>query len=97
MSGLRLCEHLVSLREGTDVAVAEFYIVPTSREHGVGRAVMKALFLAHPGVWELKTMPLNAPARRFWPAAISAAGANDLQEFDVDGEIVHRFTIMEAT
>jgi predicted acetyltransferase len=41
---------------GTDFSMAEFYIVPDARPHGVGRDAAEAILHAHSGVWELEQL-----------------------------------------
>ncbi len=78
---------------GTDFSMAEFYIVPDARGHGIGRNAAKTILLAHSGVWELSVMLLNAPAQRFWPTTIEAAHAQELERIESDGEMIYRFRI----
>ena len=78
---------------GTDFSMAEFYIVPVARGHGVGHDAAKTILLAHSGWWELSIMLLNASAQRFWPRAIGAAQAHELERIEGDGEMIYRFRI----
>lgn len=78
---------------GTDFSMAEFYIVSDARRRGVGRDAAKTVLLAYSGVWELSVMSLNASARRFWPNAIEAAQARQLQHVEHNGEAIYRFRI----
>ncbi|HBP28001.1 MAG: GNAT family N-acetyltransferase [Advenella sp.] len=77
---------------GTDFAIAEFYIVPDARGCGIGHNAAKNIFLMHTGIWELSVMSLNAPAQRFWPKAIAAAQVSTLERMQGDGEMIYRFT-----
>lgn len=78
---------------GTDFAMAEFYVVPAARRSGVGRAAATDIIRRHAGQWELGIMAMNAPARRFWPAAIAAAGASALERVNIAGDTIYRFRI----
>lgn len=78
---------------GTDFSIAEFYIVPRARGHGAGRDAATAVLRAHPGLWELSVMALNAPAQAFWPRAIDAAAGDAVERITSDSETIYRFTI----
>jgi predicted acetyltransferase len=73
--------------------MAEFHTVPDGRGHGTGRDAVKVILLAHPGMWELSVMSLNVSAQRFWPKAIEAAQAEQLERMEQDGETIYRFRI----
>lgn len=51
-------------------SIAEFYVVPSVRRRGVGRAAVVALLVEHRrrGTFEVEAgiLPDNAPARAFW-------------------------------
>jgi predicted acetyltransferase len=78
---------------GADVSMAEFYIAPEARRLGIGRATAAAIFLAHPGVWELSVMSANSLASRFWPNAITASAARDLERIEGEMQTIYRFRI----
>lgn len=84
---------LVRRLTGTEVQMAEFYVVPAAR--GEGRAVEAAVRVmsAHPGGWELTIFRRNGRAQRFWPKAIAAAGGAELSASEASGETVYRFRI----
>ncbi len=50
----------------TDFKVAEFCIVPEARGGGIGKALARAVFAAHPGRWELNVLEKNERALQFW-------------------------------
>ncbi|MBC2887118.1 GNAT family N-acetyltransferase [Ochrobactrum sp. CM-21-5] len=79
--------------KGTDFAIAEFYVTPNARQSGIGREAANSIFQRHAGIWELSIMPLNQPAKRFWPSAIEASQAKMVEHMEVDGETIYRFTI----
>ncbi len=56
--------------EGTDQALAEFFVVRRYRRLGVGRAAAVAVFDRFSGTWEVHVSAANAPAHAFWRAAI---------------------------
>lgn len=55
-------------RAGTDMA--EFFVMRKYRRAGVGERVAKAMFEAYPGLWQVRVMEENAPAREFWADVI---------------------------
>lgn len=64
------------VREHADVGfheMAEFYVRPGFRRHGVGGAAARVLFARHPGWWHLQVLDDNAAAQAFWTAVIPAA------------------------
>lgn len=79
-----------------DCAMAEFYIVPSARRLGVGHEAAAATFTQHPGTWALSVMGGNAAAQGFWPAAIAAAGASDIERVTTSDGVAYRFVIAPA-
>jgi predicted acetyltransferase len=78
---------------GTDHSISEFCVLPTARRGGVGLAAARAAFLAHPGQWELQVYRANPDGMPFWPKAIAAAAAHDLQQIERDDRLIYRFRI----
>lgn len=64
-----------SLRE-----VAEFYVVPRYRGHGIGRAFAARVFDRFPGAWEVKQLVQAVEAQAFWKRTLSALPCRDLRE-----------------
>jgi predicted acetyltransferase len=79
--------------KGADFSIAEFYIIPNARRYGIGRDAATAVLHAHPGLWELSVMPLNAPAQEFWPLVIKAAEGRDVERIRSGGKTIYRFVI----
>lgn len=77
--------------QGTERAIAEFYIRPELRRRGLGRAAALAAFATHPGLWELQVYRANPLGMAFWPRAIEAAGARDWQRLEHEDRVIHRF------
>lgn len=50
--------------------VAEFYVLPASRRHGVGQSAALALWKRFPGQWQLQVDCDNTGAVRFWKSCI---------------------------
>jgi predicted acetyltransferase len=82
-------------QQGTDFALAEFYILPDFRHAGVGRRAFAALLDKHRGVWELSVMPQNEAAKTFWQRTIAAANVEMVKCFIVEDEIVYRFRTID--
>jgi predicted acetyltransferase len=76
---------------GVDRSIAEFYVQPDFRRHGVGAAAVREALCRHPGQWELQVYKANSRAMAFWPQAIEASGASDWERIDLGDRIVHRF------
>ena len=51
--------------------IAEFYVLPDFRRHGVGKLAAERVFQMHPGAWEVAILHGNAPAERFWRRVIA--------------------------
>ena len=50
--------------------LAEFFVVRTYRRKGIGTSVAHELWRRFPGPWEIRVMPMNRVALRFWEQAI---------------------------
>jgi predicted acetyltransferase len=68
----------VLVRQGSEVSgdravwdLAEFFVVRGHRRHGIGTAAAQEIWRRLPGWWEIRVMPSNDPARRFWERAVS--------------------------
>lgn len=76
-----------------EYAMAEFYIAPSARRSGSGVEAAVLTFRCHPGIWALAIMGGNRAALSFWPAAIAAAGAREIEQAIIEGGIAYRFGI----
>lgn len=47
----------------------------------------------HPGTWEVSIMAGNQAAHIFWPKAIIAAGAENIEKSSDTDETIYRFSI----
>ena len=90
--GLRVGQQLLPVGAlGTDrPGIAEFCILPTARRGGVGMAAAVAALQAQPGQWELQVYRGSPDGMPFWPKAIAAAGATDLELIEHDDRLVYR-------
>lgn len=50
--------------------MAEFFVLRAYRKRGVGTNVAHMVWKRFPGSWEVRVMPANVPAQRFWASAI---------------------------
>jgi predicted acetyltransferase len=51
--------------------IKEFFIVKRHRRNGVGKTVATAIFSMYPGIWEVRVVRTNLPAKVFWEKVIS--------------------------
>jgi predicted acetyltransferase len=70
---------LVFVKRGSEVSgseaiwdMAEFFIVRAYRRRGAGTQTAHEIFRRFPGLWEVRVMPSNVSACRFWARAISS-------------------------
>lgn len=71
--------------ELADWNMAEFFVARKFRGQGVAAEAVRLILLARPGRWEIAVAGRNAPAKRFWPRAIEAAGVSELSALQGDG------------
>ncbi|MFL6237753.1 MAG: GNAT family N-acetyltransferase [Thermoanaerobaculia bacterium] len=53
-----------------DFHLGEFFVLRSHRRSGLGRAVAITVFSQLPGLWELRVLPRNTPAAKFWRSVI---------------------------
>ena len=51
--------------------MGEFFVARQHRRQGIGRRVAVELFDTFGGCWEVREMPTNTPAQRFWRRIIA--------------------------
>jgi predicted acetyltransferase len=51
--------------------MADFFVVRGLRRKGIGLSATQSIWALFPGVWEIRVIPTNIPARDFWTKAIS--------------------------
>jgi predicted acetyltransferase len=54
--------------------MAEFYVVPSYRRLGIGRAAVSELLALHRGSWRIDAVPRNVQAEAFWASVIPVTG-----------------------
>jgi predicted acetyltransferase len=70
---------LALVKRGTGVSgdrtvwdMAEFFVVRGQRRHGIGTRIVHEVWRRFPGLWEVRVMESNSPARRFWERAVAS-------------------------
>jgi predicted acetyltransferase len=91
-AGFALLHTWSQSKRGTDFAVAEFYVLPQFRGSGVGQRAYVSLLDRHPGTWELSVMMRNEAAKEFWGRTITAADVTKIEQFELEDELIYRFT-----
>ncbi|MFC6229606.1 GNAT family N-acetyltransferase [Paenibacillus allorhizosphaerae] len=94
LAGFAMVRQLGQTEEGIAIyAMAEYFIMRKYRRSGLGREFAFHLFDRFRGVWRVKQIEENMPARRFWSSIISEyteGRFEELREPEWDGPI-HRF------
>lgn len=75
-----------------DFKLCEFFILASERRRGVGRAAACEVFDRHRGSWELTILPANERGQFFWRSVLDPYTQGKLEEFQIPGDIVMRFT-----
>lgn len=74
--------------QGTEFAVAEFYIIPNARQNGLGQKAAREVFVGHTGQWELGVVNANTGAHEFWDRILAQTSATRIVR---DTETIFRF------
>lgn len=75
--------------KGTDSLrhdIAEFYIVPTHRGHGIGQSFAISIFKKYRGSWQVRQIKGATKAKRFWRKTIRAFVGDKFEESVVRDE-----------
>lgn len=70
--------------------IAEFYIAPSARSQGFGRAAIERIWHLFPGSWELQVHARNSHAKHFWLACIATSAINLPQIIERQAHDGHR-------
>ncbi len=71
----------IRVEQGEGAEVCEFYIVPSLRQRGLGKAFASRLFGMYPGPWQVKQLQGAGYATSFWCKVIGeCTGGNYLQD-----------------
>jgi predicted acetyltransferase len=84
--------------------MGEFFVVRSYRRRGIGRFAATWLFDGFAGAWEVRQMPTNAPAQRFWRRVIADYTGGAFTEtretfaaYDAREFVVQRFATPRAS
>lgn len=80
-------------QDGVTFSMAEFAVLPNARRRGLGQSMAVSVMHQHPGAWEVSIMAGNQAAHIFWPKAIIAAGAENIEKSSDPDETLYRFSI----
>ncbi len=58
--------------EKTTYDIEQFYIKESHRRRGIGRQALYCLLSKYPGSWQIRIIPNNVPAIKFWKDAIES-------------------------
>jgi predicted acetyltransferase len=74
--------------------MAEFFVVRGHRRRGIGTEIAHEVWKRFPGLWEVRAMQSNRPARQFWEHAISVFVSKTIHPVRVEksGEWWHLFS-----
>ena len=86
--GGRLAGLVLVQKAGEMWDIAEFFVLRAYRRQGVAMQAAKAVWQRFPGEWRVRVRQRNAPALRFWEAAVAEFVGNEVRPevTDVDGE-----------
>jgi predicted acetyltransferase len=76
---------------GRDVCLSEFFVAPTHRSCGIGRAAALQLFDRFPGKWEVCELPRHERAIAFWRRVIGEYTHGDFRELQARGGPAQHF------
>jgi predicted acetyltransferase len=78
--------------EDVDRCIAEFFLVHGERGRGVSTLALTQLLHAYPACrWHLRVLAGNLRAQRFWPRALVAAGAREIEQGHDGTDVTWRF------
>lgn len=64
--------------------VAQFFVLPSCRRTGVGRAAAALTFARRPGRWQVREMKVHTAAQQFWRRAISEHAGVQYSEREIE-------------
>jgi predicted acetyltransferase len=82
---------VVLVKRGSEVTgdkavwdVAEFFVLRGYRRRGIGTHIAHEVWRRFPGMWEVRVMQSNIPARDFWAHAISMLTGKEIKSTRVE-------------
>jgi predicted acetyltransferase len=79
------------VRHGTQSGrneMAEFFVLPEHRRHGIGLAAARYIIASHPGRWRITQREMNAGAIAFWHRVLD--GFVDYEEIRTETDAARR-------
>lgn len=73
--------------------IAEFFVMPNYRLHGVGELMATKLFNHYPGTWEVRQLLSAENARKFWLSVINKYTKGNYQEIKCNNEAWNGYLI----
>jgi predicted acetyltransferase len=64
--------------------LAEFFIVRAHRRQGIGMKIAHELWRRFPGRWEVRVMPSNGAALKFWHVAIATFSRGSVRPLSIE-------------
>ena len=64
--------------------IAEYYVVPEFRRHGLGETCATDIFKRHPGMWKIWFNKHNQPSRALWHKLSRILAHGDIEEGELD-------------
>jgi len=79
--------------------MAEFFVLRGFRRRRIGTELAEAVWRRCPGIWQIRVMEHNAPARNFWRASIEGFTGKEAQsaKFEADGMLWSLFSFESPT
>ncbi len=65
------------------IEMSDFYVRPTSRRSGLGRAALSEVWRRFPGTWRLQVHPGNAAGIAFWGRCIEESATGNIEVCEV--------------
>lgn len=80
LAGFAFVNQYSRLGTGNAWSMAEFYIEPSARGHGVGKTAAELVLRQFPGNWEVAVLTGNEPALAFWRRVATRVANDDVME-----------------
>jgi predicted acetyltransferase len=72
--------------------MADFFVVRGVRGKGVGYKVATSIWQQFPGLWEIRVIPTNLPARHFWAKSIARFLGRTIEGETIEPELITQGT-----
>lgn len=71
--------------------VAEFFVMPNYRHHGIGEIMAIEIFNRYPGKWEVRQLYQAKKARQFWLKIVDGYTAGKFTELEYNDHVWHGY------